>query len=82
VDKTTGVEARGRVSIELALFFVVEDIAPEEPRELKRINSRGVSHSLAMLRVLRLRIVSQPSFLVLSVPVGKRADRKATAEKR
>lgn len=80
MDETSLVEALPTRSFKLSLFFVVEEISPEEACEFGRIDCLLVTNLLTVSLEFCLGIVRNLGELVLRVTLCKALDSEAATE--
>ena len=77
MDEATRVPPLVGAPFKLAPLLVIEEVSPEEPCELLRVDSLLIPYSLAVALEFCLCIVRYARKLVLGVAASERADREA-----
>ena len=77
MDEATRVPPLVGAPFKLAPLLVIEEVSPEEPGELLRVDSLLIPYSLAVALEFSLCVIRYASELVLGVAASERADREA-----
>ena len=77
MDEATRIPSLVGAPFKLAPLLVIEEVTPEEPSKLLRIDSLLISYSLAVALEFCLSVIRYASELILGVAASERADCEA-----